>query len=274
MKWFKRIAIVVVLLIIVAGVVVYLSLDSIVRGVIERQATASLGVPTTLGSVSLAIFGGSFDMNDLEIASPQNFSAPHMFTLNAAGLKVHYGELTATPIHVQSITIDQPNIVIEQSGLKLNLDALMGQSSSTPKTSSGEETQPVKLIIDELDLNNAQVTFMPGIPGITQSIQVPINSVTLKNIGNAGGNQNGAAIKDVVMQVVTAVTVKAVDASKLPAPVKLAISQDLNVLALKLGPDFNDQYKDLAGSLINQLPGKVQDTANELLNGLQKATGK
>lgn len=274
MKWIKRIVLAVILLIIIAVAVTWLSLDSIVRGVIERQATASLGVPTTLGSVRLAIFGGSFDMNDLQVASPQNFTAPHLLTLGAAGLQVHYGQLTSTPIHIQQITVDQPVVVVEQSGLKLNLDALMDQMPATPKTSSGAETQPVKLVIDELDLNNAQITFMPGIPGVSDSIQVPLNSVVLKNIGNADGSQNGAAIKDVVMQAVTALTIKAVDASKLPAPVKLAISQDLNILALKLGPDFNNQYKDLAGSLINQLPGKVQNTVNQVLNGLQKATGK
>jgi hypothetical protein len=274
MKWIKRIVVLVVLLIIVAGAIVYFSLDSIIRGAIERQASASLGVPTTLGSVRLSLFGGSFDMSDLKVASPPKFSAPQLLTLTGAGVQVHYGELTGSPIHIQHISIDHPVVVVEQSGLKLNLDALMDQMPTTPKTGSNESTSSVKLVIDQLDLNNAQVTLMPGVPGVQQSIDVPINSVTLKNIGNAGGNQNGAAIKDVVMQSVTALTIKAVDASKLSPDVKLVISQDLNVLALKLGPDFNNQYKDLAGSLVNQLPPKVQNTVNSVLDGLQKATGK
>jgi uncharacterized protein involved in outer membrane biogenesis len=274
MKWLKWIGIPFVLLIIIAAAIVYFSLDSIIKGAIERQATASLGVPTTLGSVRLSLFGGSFDMNDLAVASPPKFSAPHIFTLNGAGLRVRLGQLTSSPIHIQHISIDHPVVVVEQSELKLNLNALYDQMPTTPKTSGNESTSAVKVIIDQLDLNNAQVTLMPGVPGVTQSIDVPVNSVTLKNIGNAGGNGNGAAIRDVVMQAATALTIKAVDASKLPPEVKIAIAQNLNVLALKLGPDFNNQYKDLAGSLVNQLPPKVQDTVNSVLKGLQDATGK
>jgi hypothetical protein len=274
MKWIKRIVIAVGLLIVIAGVIVYVSLDSVIKGAIERQASASLGVPTTLGSVHLSLFGGSFDVNDLAVASPPSFSAPQIFTLGGAGVQVHYGELTGSPIHIQHISVDHPVVVIEQSGLKLNLDALYDQMPTTPKTSGNESTSSVKLVIDQLDLNNAQVTLRPGVPGVQQSIDVPINSVTLKNIGNAGGNQNGVAIKDVVMQAATALTIEAVDESKLSPDVKILISQDLNVLALKLGPDFNGQYKDLAGSLVNQLPPKVQNTVNSVLDGLQKATGK
>lgn len=273
MKWIKRIVVLVVLLILLAGVIIYLSLNSIVRGVIERQATASLGVPTTLGSAQLSLFGGRFSLSDLEISSPPKFTSPHIFTLDGTALDVQYSQLTSTPIHIQKITIDHPVVVVEQAGLKLNLDALMDQMPTTPKTSGGSDTTPVKLVIDELDLNNAEVTFMAGIPQVPDSFQVPISSMTLKNIGNADGNENGAAIKDVVMQTVVALTVKGVDDSKLSPEVKLLISQDLSLLAGKLGPGFNNQYQDLAGPLVKQLPKNIQGTVNQILGGLQKATG-
>jgi len=269
MKWVKRISIIVVLLILIAGAITYFSLNSIVRGVAERQATASLGVTTTVGGAQLSLFGGSFGLSNIDVSSPPKFTAPNLFTLDSVGLDVHYGQLFDTPIHIQKITIDHPVVVVEQSGLKLNLDALMDQMPQTPKTSSGAETQPIKLVIGELDLNNAQVNFLPGIPGLSDSVQVPIESMTLKNIGNAQGNQNGAAIKDVVMQTVVAMSIKAVDASKLSPNVKMLVAQDLNLLAGKLGPDFANQYQPMADTILKQLPQKIQGPANQILQGLQ-----
>jgi hypothetical protein len=140
----------------------------------------------------------------------------------------------------------------------------------SPKSSSGQATQPIKLVIDDLDLNNTQVTFMPGIPGLTNSVQISIPSLSLKNIGNADGNQNGAAIKDVVMQVVTALTAKAADASNLPPEVKLLLGQDLNGLSKQLGPGFDGQFQDVAGSLTKQLSPKLGNSLEKLLGGKSK----
>ncbi|HEY1922549.1 MAG TPA: AsmA family protein, partial [Tepidisphaeraceae bacterium] len=204
MKWVKRIAVVCVLLIVVAVAVIYFSLNAIVRSVVQRQASASLGVPTTLGSAQLAIFGGNVQLDDLAVSSPPKFSAPQIFTLGGVAVSVHYGQLTGEPIHIQQITIDKPALVVEQSGGALNLKALMDQMPQTPQTSSGEPTKPIKLVIDELDLTGADVTFMPGIPGLGDKIEVTVPTLTLKNIGNSDGAANGAAIKDVVMQVATA----------------------------------------------------------------------
>jgi len=270
MKWIKRILLAAVLLILIAIVLVYVSLNSIVRAEVERQASASLGVSTTLGSARLALLGGSVNLNDLQISSPPKFSSPQIFTLGGVGVTLQYGQLTGSPIHIQKILIDNPVLVVEQANVKLNLDALMQQMPQSPKSSSGQTTQPIKLVIDELDLNNADVTFMPGIPGLANSMQVSIPSLSLKNIGNANGNQNGAAIKDVVMQVATALAAKAADASKLPPDVKLLLGQDLNGLSKQLGPGFDGQFQDLAGSLTKQLSPKLENSLEKLLGGKTK----
>src|ERR1700676_2686289 len=65
MKWAKRIVLVVVALIVVGLLIVYFSLNAIVRSEVQTQSTASLNVPTTLGSAHLALFGGSVGLNEL-----------------------------------------------------------------------------------------------------------------------------------------------------------------------------------------------------------------
>ncbi|MGD0462955.1 MAG: hypothetical protein ABSB74_10765 [Tepidisphaeraceae bacterium] len=282
MKWIKRIVLVCVLLIVVAIVAIYLSLNAIVRSAVERQATASLGVPTSLGSARLSLAGGNVQLNDLLVSSPPKFSAPDAFTLGGIAVTVHYGQLTETPIHIQQITIDRPLLVIEQVGGALNLKSLMDQMPKTPQTSGGQATQPIKLVIDELDLSSAQVTFMPGIPGLADTIQVSVPSLTLKNIGNSDGSQNGAAIKDVVLQIATALAAKGADGAKLPPEVKMLLSGQLNGLSQQLGAEFNKQFQGVAGSLGKQVQGKVgnvikangQSALQQLLGGSDKNNGK
>jgi hypothetical protein len=278
MKWIKRIVLVCVLLIVVAVAAVYLSLNSIIRSVVERQATASLGVPTSLGSARLSLVGGSVQLNDLLVSSPPRYSAPNLFTLGGVAVAVHYGQLTDAPIHIQQITIDRPSLVIEQVGGALNLKSMMDQMPKTPQTSGGQPTQPIKLVIDELDLNSAEVTFMPGIPGLADAIQVSVPSLTLKNIGNGDGSENGAAIKDVVMQVATALAAKGADGAKLPPEVKMLLSGQLGGISQQLGAEFNKQFQGAAGSLGKQVQDKVgnlinsngQSAIQQLLGGSDK----
>lgn len=215
----------------------------------------------------MSLLGGNIQLNDLAVGSPPKFSSANAFTLGGIGVSVHYGQLTDTPIHIEQITIDRPVLVVEQVGGTLNLKAMMDQMPTTPQTSGGQPAKPIKLIIDELDLNNAQVTFLPGIPGLANTIQVPIASMTLKNIGNADGNGNGAAIKDVVMQAATALASKAVDTANLPPEVKALLGGDLNGLSQQLGTEFNKQVQNLAGSLGKKIPGSVGNLINGNGNG-------
>jgi len=282
MKLIKRIVIGAVVVIVIGGLILRSNLDSIIRGVIERQASASMGVPTTLGSASLSILGGQVKLANFQVASPPKFPSPNIFTLDAIGVSVNYGQLTGSPIHIKAIEIDHPVLVVEQSDMQLNLKALMDQMPQTPQTSGGQPTKPIMLIIDELDLNNALVTFLPGIPGMTKPIQITVPSLTLKNIGNADGNQNGAAIKDVVMQTATALAAKGADTANLPPEAKALLAGDFSGLSQQLGAEFNKQFQGAAGGLMKNLPADVGNVLNnksgggtnplqQLLNGNKKS---
>jgi len=268
MKWVKRIGLAVAALVVVVLVVVYIYLNSILRTVVQQQASASLTVPTTLGSADLSIFGGKVSLGDLEVGSPPSFSAPHLLTCGGVAVEVSYGQLTGTPIHIKHITLDGPIVVVEQANLKLNIQALMDQMPQTPQDSSGKPTTSMKLIIDQLDLDNAQVVFMPGLPGMNNLVQVPIPSVTLTNIGNADGNGNGVAIKDVVMQVVTAMVAKGGDVGKLPAQLTQFLSTNLGNISQQLGGAFDKQFQNVAGSL-----GNIGSNAGGEVNNAAKTAG-
>ena len=221
---------IVLLLLIAGGVLLWVNLNSIVERTVESQSTASLNLQTELDAAALSIFGGSVRLDDLKIASPQGFDAPQMFTLDNANVNVNVGELRGDPVRIESIRLDKPKLVIERTGNKFNFKQAMDLMPKTAEAPPGEE--PLRMVIGELTVTDPLVVVRPGqlnIPGITlpEEITVPIPTITLKNIGTDESAQNGAAIKDVVMQVITVMAANAANSDKLPDQLQNLMNVDV-----------------------------------------------
>jgi len=267
MRPLRRTVLVLVSLLVVAGVIASFSLDGILKRTIERQSSSSLKLNTILNRAHLSLFGGTVGLNQLRIASPQGFSAPYMLELAEGDLAVRYGELRKDPIHVQSLTLGQPRLVIEQSNGAVNFRAAMDRMP--PSHSSSEK--PMKLVIDDLKIENAQVVIHPGLPGVRQEITVPVPSISLKNVGGGRGSQNGAAIKDVAMIVITALAGAAAQSSSLPPEVKAVLQLNVAQVAGKLGAEAQKQIAAaIPGELGNRL-GKLAADPEALAKDPTKA---
>ena len=107
-----RVVLALVLILVVAVGGLYFYRNSLIRSQVEKQATTSLGVPTTLGSANLGLFGGTLSLGDLKISSPKGYQAPQMFTLGELGLGVNYSDLRKDPVRVSKISIDKPKAVL------------------------------------------------------------------------------------------------------------------------------------------------------------------
>ena len=272
-KWI----VLIVIVLVVAGVaIVYFNLNSIVRRTVETQATSSLDLKTTLGSARISLLGGSVNLGDLSIASPPGYKAPSMLSLSDAGVRVSLGELRGDPVHVKQITLDSPRIVLEANGPKLNVQAITDRPSKTPPSPTDESkpTEPLKLIIDEFIVTNAQVALRPGvsIPGVKEEYALTLPSFTMRNIGNAEGNQNGAAIKDIVVLFLSDVAAKAADSDQLPPELKQLLSLNVDQLKAKVGQELNKQIGNVTKDLEKKLPGDMGKQVGDVLQN--KDSGK
>jgi hypothetical protein len=248
-----------VAIVIVGLGVVYLNLNAIVRRTVERQATASLDVPTAVGGASVSLFGGSVALSEIRIGSPQGFEAPGMVSLAGIRVAASLGQLRSEPARIQQIVVDRPQLVVEQSGGRFNFKVLMDQQpSSTP----GE--RPMRLIIGELSVNDAVVVLRPGVPGLTQEIVVPIPSFTLTEIGTAEDAQNGAAIKEVVMLLVTTMASRAAESEKLPPELQLLLKGDIESVARDMASRYGGQAVE---ELRKNLPPEVGGAIGEMIEG-------
>ena len=262
-KSIKWIALGVVAVVVIAVVIVYFNLSGIVRRTVETQASASLNVPTKVGGASVSLFGGSLGLNEIQVSSPQGFSAPQMFALNDLDVDVSYGNLRKDPITIDQIVIDKPKLVIEQSGGKFNFKALMDQQPKQPD----DGAEPMKVIIQDLQVKDAAVTLRPGIPGLSEEINIPIPSFELKQIGTGEGANNGAAVKEVVMLLVTTMAGKASESDKLPPEVQLLLKGDVESLARDVAAKYGEKA---LGELKKNLPPEVGNVVGGVLDATKQ----
>lgn len=260
MKWIKWIVVGVVLLVIGGLLIVWLNINGIVRRTVQSQATASLNLDTTVGGARVSLLGGSVGLSDLQIASPKGFEAPRMFSLGGTSVAVRYAELRKDPVRIDQIVIDRPRLVIEQKDGKFNFKVLMDQQSSQP--ASGE---PLKLVINQLHVKDAQVALRPGIPGLGSEIAIPIPSFTVSDVGSGDGAQNGAAVKEVVMLLVTTMAAKAAESDKLPPEVQLLLKGDVEQLA-------KDMAAKYGGKAMQELTKNLPPEIGNVVGGVLDAT--
>jgi hypothetical protein len=260
MKWIKRLVILGIILLAGGAVVGYLTIDGIVKSVVEKEGTEQLKVSTTLGGVSLGLLHGDVDLKSLAIASPPGFKAPQMFSVDTFSVNVgNLLRLRDEPIHLANVTIDDPKLVVEQHGTKINfrelIDNMSQASEPTAKNQPASTSKPVKLIIDTLTITNAHATVQSDIHNFNKDLTLP--SMTLKNVGNADGANNGAAIKDVLTAVIDKMVDQTTLLGGLPIDLTKSLSENLGAVAGKL-----------KGILPEQIGGiKLPDPGN-MLNGL------
>lgn len=254
-KAIKWIVIVVLLVIIVGVVVLLMNLNGIIRSTVETQASKQLNVSTKLAGVNLSLLGGDLDLENFTLGSPKGFTAPEMFSLGKAKVDTSYGELRQDPIHVTSILLDKPKLVIEQSGQNINFKALIDQMEKgepAPQPTDKTEGKPVKLVIDQLNINGTEVVLMYNLPGLgTGQKNLTLPNIQMTNIGNDDKAKNGAAIKDVVTQVLGAITEKASESDQIPPELQLILKGNLSAVA--------DQIKTQATARVNEELGKLGD---------------
>jgi uncharacterized protein involved in outer membrane biogenesis len=262
--------VVVVLVIAVAGL--YFYRNSLIRSAVESQANSSLGVKTTLGGAELGLFGGTLELEDLKIGSPQGYSAEQMFTLGELDLGVKYGELRQDPVRVRRIVIDRPKAVLEYVNGKFNFQAMMDQmAGKDAKTEKGKD--PVKLIVDELTVKDASVAVRA--PMLPSELAITIPTVTLKEVGTGEGSKNGAAIRDVVGAAMSALAAKAAESPQLAnfAQLKGQLESQAKEVAGKVSRQLSEQVDTITKDVTGEVNKALEGTGVDVNKAVKDATG-
>jgi hypothetical protein len=211
------------LLAVIAGGVIYLflSIDSIVKTLIETVGSEVAGTKVSVGSVSIALSDGKASISGLRVANPAGFSSNPAISLGAIEVAIDKASVTKQPIIIKDIRIAAPSVAAEISPQGSNLlalsDHLHNRSAGKPaaeapaaeKTTDKQSDQPAdkkaasKVIIDRLTIAQGQVSLTAAAgPGLSTNSSATLGEIVLTGIGRDSG---GATAEQVARQVLDAV---------------------------------------------------------------------
>ena len=268
----KKLAIVfggLLVLLAVAGVVVFVSIDAIAKAAIERGSTYALGVQTTLGSADIGIFSGEFRMKDLDVANPEGFTSDSFFTLGEGFVAVSLGSLRQDTVELPTLALDGVQMNLEKKGSSSNFGVITDNLKRFESGDTGQPGDPAEpgknFVIREIVITDINVTVdLLPIGGTLKRIEVPIEEVRLTDVGNDG--LTTAEMTALVIKAIMAAVVA--NAGDLPADLvndlggalgnlvslkDLGITQTVDIKELKEAQDVaksvDDAIKGLGGLL-------------------------
>jgi hypothetical protein len=198
-----------------------LSLDPMAKHAVSTVSTDTLKLRTTVKSVNVHLLSDNLSLNDFRIASPAGFIAGDMLVVPSAEMNIAFSEVRNKPVHIKSIVMTNPRLVIEGDGTDLNLKRMVER---IPRAD-----HPVHMVIDKVTVRNATVVLRK-LPGISGEVLVPVVTFTVDDIG--ADSPNGVVLKDAVIRLVGSLAVHASDSPQMPVAYRALLRGDIGQIVL------------------------------------------
>lgn len=281
------VALVLVLLVVGVFVAVLLSINSIVKAGIEKGGTYALGVPTTVGSVSIGLTSGQASLSGLNVANVQGYKAPHFLKLGQGDLAVTLGSLPQKVTEIPKLSLENIDVQLERTGDGGNYQRILdnlkrvtgggkpGEPAPAPPTPpAGDEK---RFVVKDLTIRNVRVELnMLAAPGAlgdalakATSVPVTIDLIELHNVGKTGDGVQGTGV---TLGQLTSIIVQAVLSAAAEKGAGLFPSDIIGDIQGRLGDigglkDFGMQIGGSAGQAakdaMKQAEGAVKGTVEE-----------
>lgn len=155
-----------VVIIILLCIPLFINANSF-RPKLEFELTQTLGRQMKVGNLSVSIFSGSVNADDISIADDPAFSKTNF--VHAKSLKVGVELIPlifSKTLNVTNLTLNQPeiNLVRSQNGEKWNFSSLgnntgTAQPPAQPTPANAPSSGPPKLSVDKLKVSNGRVSI-------------------------------------------------------------------------------------------------------------------
>lgn len=178
---------------VIAVVVVMFTLGSIVKSGVNTFGPKITQTTVVLKEASLSPFSGKGSLKELTVGNPTGWKSEHAFYLKEISIDLVPKSLTADHIVINSIVIDNPEIIYETTGALTtsNIQDLIknvqGNGSAQPAQASqpaaAQPAKPVKIEIKDFKLTNVTVKVVYG----TNNYTVKIPDLIMSDLGTKEG---------------------------------------------------------------------------------------
>ena len=189
-KFIVRGSIGIVALILILILLVMVFINSIAKSAITSAGTSTLGVDTSLDSISIGLFSGHSSIDGVSVANPKGFDGDFL-DLSEGVLDVNLSSLLGDVIEVRQIALDGLKVQFVQkiggSNVSRILDNVKGSTSGgsdKPAVDDSDSGSSRKFVIDQLKVTNVKVSVaVEPISSATAPSTVTINQIIVKDIG-------------------------------------------------------------------------------------------
>lgn len=275
MKAFRKIIsfIVVAVLLLIVGVAVVINLfgDTALKAGVETGASKALKVGVAVEDISLGIFAGKLNINDLVVDNPEGYNNPSFLELGSGFVHLNTRSLLSDTVEIETIQLNNVGITIEQKGMSNNLKEIL---DNLPKSEPVEEEKPSekeakKLLVKNLDIEGVKVTVkLLPIPGRADNLTLALAPIHMENIGSDAPINTPELVSKILLAIAGGIAEKG--KGVLPLDMLNNISTQLGEHGLKvleMGTDILESGKD-AGTDLLETGKDIGKEATEALKGL------
>ncbi|MEO6035339.1 MAG: hypothetical protein ABIQ35_08800 [Verrucomicrobiota bacterium] len=213
-KWVFRIAGIVIVLVILALVLVFINLNSIVKKGVETVGPQLTKVEVRLGSAKLSPMNGNGELSRLFVGNPENYKSPSAIEVGNVKVAVKLSSVFKDTIEIDEVNIQEPLITFEGglTGNNLmtilkNLESSPDDVKPTPKGKTASEGGK-KFFVKDVVINGGKINVL--VTGLgAKALTVPLPPIYLQNIGSETNGVTAAQLCKEILKPLIASAMKA-----------------------------------------------------------------
>jgi len=177
------VSIAVILLVLIVGFHIFGA--GMIKAVVEKTASSTLGVPVTVKSIDLSILRGKVEIKGLVVKNPPGYANETLLELGEGVVNLDIGSLMSNTIKIQLVKLDNTKLTIEQKGITNNLNEILNKLPKEEKGAAPKTEKPGKnLTVTKLEITNTnvRVKLLP-IPGKSDTVSLKLDPIVMENLG-------------------------------------------------------------------------------------------
>ena len=257
---------VIVVLLVLAGVGVYLFGEQAVEMGIEKGASQSLGVAVTLGEVDLRPFSGRARLEELAVANPEGYQHEQLLELGSGEVHMDVGSLLSDTVGIRSVVLDGMTLVLEQKGLTNNLQEVLGNIERRPEEA---EDRPGKEVhVDELEITNTVVIVrLLPVPGReADRLTLKLAPIRLEGLGTDRPMNTADLAGRVLLAIAAGIAEQG--AGVLPAGMVEGLKEQVSAFG-EVGRQLLEKAGKTLEAVIEGRPEELGERVEELREGVE-----
>ncbi len=196
------------LLLLVAGILALVFLDSLVKKGVETIGPKVTQVAITLDAAHISLLSGHGALKGLTVGNPAGYHSPTAIKVGAVSVAVKPASVLANKVVIESIDVQAPEITIE-GGLKANnlsailanVQAATASESQAPQPAPGKKGAGKKLEVDDFRITGGQIHLSLSLMG-GKTATLPLPDIHLTGLGQGADGITPAELTEKVFAAV------------------------------------------------------------------------